>query len=578
MRSVCEKGLWEESDFVLALFYCLCYNKIKEMQIYGEIAMDKYTVLLVDDEEEVIQAIMKKLNWEELGFSVAGYACNGVKAFEMVEEYQPDVVMTDIKMPYMNGLQLADRIKTEFPATKILIFTGFDEFEYAREAVHLEVEEYILKPVNSVELTNVFRQLKVKLDQEISEKRNVEILQKYYMESLPLLHANFYTMLMEGRIREEELPRYLADYRLSFQGPRYCCLVVHTSVSQVPEGMNPLLLTTSVQKQAEEHLGEKWQAEAFPYLENTVLIAQLKCKSEITELTDDCDRFCKYAFHIIGAVVTVGIGQVCENIHDLSQSYKSARTAVSYRVLYGASRAINMIENVPQEVSKPGSGDDAHLSNLFKMIRLGSEEDIIEAVKRYLNQASFQERTLQLYHVDVMEMISALYRFAVNHEITAEAFPENMKVMYARLLDMDAGALQKWLVEISLFFRKELFDARNRSTKSFVARAKEYVHNNYRDEELSLDGVCRVLGVSNSYFSTVFKKKTGNSFIGYLTDYRMDQASRLLIETNDKSYIIARQVGYTDPNYFSYVFKRRFGVSPSRYRTEHKESGNSGEK
>ena len=191
--------------------------------------MDKYTVLLVDDEEEVIQVILKKLDWEQLGFSVVGYACNGVKAFEMVEEYQPDVVMTDIKMPYMNGMQLSHRIKTQYPATKILIFTGFDEFEYAKEAVHLEVEEYILKPVNSMELSKVFTQLKSKLDLEISEKRNVEILQKYYLESLPLLQANFYSMLMEGRIHEAELPKYLADYQLSFQGPFFCCLVLHTS-------------------------------------------------------------------------------------------------------------------------------------------------------------------------------------------------------------------------------------------------------------------------------------------------------------------------------------------------------------
>ncbi len=540
--------------------------------------MDKYTVLLVDDEEEVIQIIMKKLDWEELGFSVVGYACNGVKALEMVEEYQPDVVMTDIKMPYMNGMELSHHIKMEYPTTKILIFTGFDEFEYAREAIHLEVEEYVLKPVNSMELTNVFRQLKMKLDQEISEKRNMEILKKYYMESLPLLQANFYSMLMEGRVREEEISGYLSDCQLSFDGPFFCCLVVHTSSSQMPEDMNILLLSTSVQKQAEEHLGERWKAKAFPYFENTVLIAQLKSESEITELTDDCDRFCKYALHIIGAVVTVGIGQVCGNIHDLSQSYSSARNAVSYRVIYGASRAINVKESVPQEVSKPDLAKDAQLSNLFKMIRLGSAEDVTSAVKQYLNHESFTEKSLQMYHVDLMELISALYRFAANHEVTAEAFPENMNVLYARLLDMDADILQKWLTDISLLFREELLDARNRSTKSFVSRAKEYVHNNYTDEGLSLDRICKVLGVSNSYFSTVFKKKTGKSFIGYLTDYRMDQASRLLIETNNKSYIIAKQVGYADSNYFSYVFKRRFGVSPSRYRTEHIESEDKGEK
>ena len=135
--------------------------------------MDKYTILLVDDEEEVIQAIIRKINWEELGFSVVGYADNGIKALEMIEESQPDVVMTDIKMPYMDGMELCSHIRREYPAMKIVLFTGFDEFEYAKEAVHLEVEEYILKPVNSVELINIFTKLKIKLDQEISERRSM---------------------------------------------------------------------------------------------------------------------------------------------------------------------------------------------------------------------------------------------------------------------------------------------------------------------------------------------------------------------------------------------------------------------
>ena len=197
--------------------------------------MDIYTVLLVDDEEEVIQVIMKKINWEGLGFSVIGYANNGVKALEMVEEFQPDVVMTDIKMPYMDGMELSGRIKTEFPATKILLFTGYDEFEYAKEAVHLEVEEYILKPVNSIELTHVLTQVKIKLDQEISEKRNVATLEKHYMESLPLLQADFYSALIEGQLDQEEIRKFLSDYQISFEGPWHCCLVVHTSSTQLPD-------------------------------------------------------------------------------------------------------------------------------------------------------------------------------------------------------------------------------------------------------------------------------------------------------------------------------------------------------
>lgn len=533
--------------------------------------MDIYTVLLVDDEEEVIQVIMKKINWEGLGFSVIGYACNGVKALELVEEYQPDVVITDIKMPYMDGIELSNHIKAEFPMTKLLFFTGFDEFEYAREAIHLEVEEYILKPVNSRELTDIFSKLKTKLDQEISEKQNAEILQKYYMESLPILQANFYSGLIEGRIQKDEISRYLSDYQISVAGPYFCCLVIHTSKSQVPEKLNPLLVSASVQKQAKERLGEKWQVKCFPYLGNTVLIAQLKSEQEISELTDECDRFCRYIRHFLGAVVTVGIGSVCASVSELSQSYSSAREAVSYRVIYGVSRAINMKEIVPRKINSQGMANGAELLELFKTIPLGASEDIIQAVDQYLRRMSFSQKTLQQYHIDVMELISALYRFSENHDIVSEELSGNMGMLYSGLLDLEPEALRNWLIRVSLSFREALIHVRSRSTRSFLSRAKEYVQNNYSDEELSLDSVCQALGVSNSYFSTIFKKKTGNSFIGYLTDYRMDQASRLLIETDEKSYVIAKQVGYTDPNYFSYVFKKRFGMSPTRYRTEYME-------
>ena len=531
--------------------------------------MDKYTILLVDDEEEVIQAIIRKINWEELGFSVVGYADNGIKALEMIEESQPDIVMTDIKMPYMDGMELCSHIRREYPAMKIVLFTGFDEFEYAKEAVHLEVEEYILKPVNSVELINIFTKLKIKLDQEISERRSMEKLEHYYTESLPLLQANFCSTLIEGRIHEDELQKYLSDYQISLPGPLYCCLVIHMSSSQIPENMNSLFLAASVQKQAEDRLGKRWKAKCFPYLGNSVLFAQINNENEIAELTDDCDRFCKYVNRMMGTVVTVGIGQVCSQILDLAQSYNAAREAVSYRAVYGASRAINIKEIAPKESGEPCFTNDMELLNLFKKIRLNSEEEIVEAVDQYIESISFPLKSLQQHHVVIMELVTALFRFSVNNDIAAEGVGGDIGILYGKLLELEPDALRKWLTDISLCFSENLVTARSRSTQSFVSKAKEHVRSQYADVQLSLAQICERLGVSNSYFSTVFKKETGESFVSYVTDYRMEQAARLLIETNEKSYVIAQKVGYTDPNYFSYVFKRKFGVSLSKYRAEH---------
>ena len=144
--------------------------------------MDKYKVLLVDDEEEAIEAIRLKLEWETLGFKVIGSANNGVKALELVERLQPDVVITDIKMPYMDGLELARNLNEAYQNIHIIIFNGFDEFEYAKEAVHLEIEEYMLKPINSQELSECLKRLKKTLDNEREEKLNVKKMENYFNE------------------------------------------------------------------------------------------------------------------------------------------------------------------------------------------------------------------------------------------------------------------------------------------------------------------------------------------------------------------------------------------------------------
>ena len=273
--------------------------------------MTTYKVLLVDDEEEVTNMIEERIDWAGLGFEVAGKAQNGVKALELSEKVQPDVVITDIKMPYMNGLELARYMKQENPGVRILILTGFDEFEYAKEAVHLEIEEYMLKPINSQELSECLKRLKKTLDNEREEKLNVKKLEHYFNASLPMFQTNLFISLIEGRITEADCEKFLAAYQIHMTGPLFGCAVFHTSEHHVPEGMNALLLSMSVEQEIRERIAEKWKSQMFTYLGNTVLVMELNSEEEAVAFTDDCDRFCRWAYRVMGAVVTAGIATVC---------------------------------------------------------------------------------------------------------------------------------------------------------------------------------------------------------------------------------------------------------------------------
>lgn len=545
------------------------YGKEREGGVFCPgVFMDTYTVLLADDEDDVIQVMIRKIEWEKLGFTVLGYANNGVKALEMAEELTPDVILTDIKMPYMDGLELAKNIKDKYPETKILIFTGFDEFEYAKEAVHLEIEEYILKPLNASELTDIFERLKKKLDSEIDEKRNMEVLQKHYMESLPLLQADFFTSLIEGRLSRADLPKLQKDYRLDFEGNCFCTVIVHTSAAYTSEVLNPLMMSASVKNLLEEYTKERWRWYSFQYLGNTVLIVQLKREQEISELTDVFDRFCRYVKKVVGAVVTVGIGRVQTDLLQLEESYTGAREALSYRAMLGSAKAINIEEIVPGQTESQLEQKENSLTKLLKAVQIGAEKDVLAEVNEYVEGVKKTGMSLETYHITLMDMIGALHRFAGRYAVDCPQVSGNVMTLFMMLADKNTEELKAWLTETALSLKEEFATARNRSTRSFVTRAKDYVADHYGEEDVSLDTVCEQLGVSKAYFSTIFKKETGTNFIGYLTEYRMKVAGRLLIETDEKSYVIANRVGYTDPNYFSYVFKRSFGVSPSKYRAQ----------
>lgn len=530
--------------------------------------MNQYSVLLVDDEEEVFQVIMKKLDWGGMGFRIAGYARNGVEALEMAEELQVDVVMTDIKMPYMDGLTLCKKLKESYQKIKVIIFSGFDEFEYAKEAIKIEAEEYILKPVNAAELREVFGRIKANLDKELDEKRNIDKLREYYLESLPILQENFYTSLVNGQIPEDSIEKYAEDYQIHLTGPYYVATVLHISRTHLGEelSLDPFLLAVSVKKLAEEQLAGRWDSKAVIYLGDIIVVTQLPGRDSLTRFTDGMDKICKLAKRVCKAGITAGIGHICDSPGQLQLSYQGAKSATSYRVLYGNTRAINIAEMAPQE-SADMPWEEPYIQEILKRIKTGETEQLKKAIQEFTLQLSGSRMSLQKYRILIMELITELFRFGANNQMNLEAiFGENSDV-YTQAMQLESpDALGQWLEDNCLKLLNQVINDRTNTTKSFVTKAVEYVKEHYSEQNLSIETICGYLNVSTAYFSTVFKKETGKTFINYLTDYRMEQAVDLLLTQNEKTYIIAEKVGYADPNYFSYVFKKQFGMSPSKYK------------
>ena len=235
-------------------------------------------------------------------------------------------------------------------------------------------------------------------------------------------------------------------------------------------------------------------------------------------------------------------------------------------MLYGHTKAINISEISPSQ-SDDSAIDETHtLSDVFKKIKMADPESVDLAARKYIESNIENQSSIQNYRFFVMELVSEIYKFIKNNELDAGEILDMDSDVYTVVQQMEQKELSDWFSGVCIKMHSLMEFKRSDNTRSFVSKAKDYVADHYADQDLSIDFICNYLGVSSAYFSTVFKKETGKTFVGYLTDYRMEKAETMLLETDEKTYVIAQEVGYSDPNYFSYVFKKQFGVSPSKYK------------
>lgn len=523
--------------------------------------MSLYKMMIVDDEAEVREGIAHKIDWKAVGFEIVADAENGRDALEKAEALDLDVVLTDIKMPFMDGLELGAELARRKPNLKLIVFSGFDAFEYAQEAIKLNVVEYVLKPVNAAELTAILGRVRSLLDAEIAQRRNIDQLTQAYKKSLPLMREKFLQELLRGPMDPAEAERQMERFGLSIREGRYKAVAVcHIGpVGEERPALSDELVPVSVRQMLDDALRGRCHREIFLSVSSIIAVTAWDA-DPIESLMNLMGEVCSECQRILGVSVTVGIGRPCRRPEDLCRACAEARSAVEYKAVVGGGKPI-YIQDMERMDRTPLETDNRREQQLLSAIKFGSREQISALVEELL-EGGEEGWSTQARFVGILgTLLPIIQRYKLGE---GEMPQEEWLPLLAQ--DAPRERLREWLLSVCLRISGSLDRRRVSTAKRLVEEAERYIRENYQSSGLSVDRLCDHLHISQSYFSTIFKQETGRSYVQYLTDVRMEHAVELLRATDDKTYMVAEKVGYDEPNYFSYVFKKRFGVSPSQFR------------
>lgn len=533
--------------------------------------MGLYRIMLVDDEEEVRTSMIKTMKWEEAGFVVVGDAENGKDALEKIEIYEPDVILTDIKMPYMDGLELARQVKENYPSTRIVVFSGFDDFEYAKQAIKYNVTEYILKPVNGEELTAILIKIRDSLNKEMEEKRSIETLRESYKKNLPLLKEHFFLDLVHGKVDADTIALKLQEFKLqNLIGSSVVVACTEISLKQEKRNISSQYkeepyLTLSVERCLEEKLSGIYEYVLFHSGGRIHMIIALKEAQSLSHLMVLLNHACKECKRIHDIDITVGLGEAYPEIEQAKRSYKEAKAALGYQKIMGKGSTIYIKDMEPLNHRKPM--EFLEENELIAAIKFGNKVDILECIHQIFDKMEELKLHTIEHQLNILSFIHMIVKLLNDTGIdTLKIFDNTVDLNDLIISLKDSNDLMRWLLQVCNKISDHIGTDRENVTQSIINSAKLLIEKFYSDPLLSVEVLCQHLHITPTYFSTIFKKETGQSYVSYLTRLRMEKAKEFIELSDEKTYVIARKVGYEDPNYFSYVFKKQFGVSPSRYR------------
>jgi two-component system response regulator YesN len=536
-----------------------------------------YKIILIDDEDEVREGIKRKTDWMACGFELVGDFDNGRDALDAVDSLNPDVVITDICMPFMDGLELTEYITERQRDVKVVIVTGYEDFDYAKQAIRLKVHDYLLKPINSEEFTGFLRNMKLELDENRRQKEDIYRLKHQLNQSLPLLRERFLERMISSRLSQDEIHRRFQYFQLALTGTHYVALVADiddfTRDNQKrAEETDAELLRFAAFNIVQEIFEQDHQGIVFRTRDDKIAVILSGGSDMVNTHSQMLAEHARYSVEkYLRLTVTFGIGTPWSSLETISKSFQKALSALDYRFLLGHNQVISIDD---LEYGRAVDHVQYHEweQALLSAMKSGKTNQVAIVLQDWMDDLKSSGCSVNQCHGWFQRLLVSLtnlvQEIGFDSADSVEVLGENPFSHIATMKTMEE--VRQWLTatchRMILFFSEK----RTHVTHSQMLQALAYIREHYNDEHCSLQQVCSHIYMSISYFSAMFKQHTGLTFVEYLTRFRLEKAKELLTVTQFKTYDIAARVGYNDPQYFSVIFKRNLGMTPKEYRSMRK--------
>lgn len=521
---------------------------------------EMYSILLADDEIMELETLTEYVRWESMGIRVVGAAKNGREALELVRELDPDIILTDVRMPIMDGLEFAKRAKQLSQRVKIVFLSGHDEFQYIKAALSVEASGYLLKPLDLEELAQLMEKVKAKVEEAKLAEGSREVVGEKLLRRL---------LIEESEEKRTELAASLRTVA-GFALPRGSFRAAYALVSRSrrdgsrSDGM-PAPLERSIADAVHARLRAlgyggrliDWESGSF---------AALYPASEADDTREVWQRLRGLIEDDFPVSLTVGISRAGDRLEEAHGLFRAAKAAVGHAFYRGHGTLLEAEElrpTVSEEI-----GIDASRAALCKAIgRLDAEAAEAEAAAflERLRERHAHPNLARLAAARLVDSVERHFRAVHKEPQASPPFDSDEEIMNRRATLDEIG---EYLVHVCQSLVIALSDKDKDRHQPIVRHVQDIIDRSY-SKPLTVDDIAKEVYLSPNYVRTIFKEKTGRTILEAITEKRMDRAVRLLADPSLKVHDIAASVGYENVSYFCSVFHKHTGLTPNQYRKQH---------